>query len=74
MCRRQQMDRVENQRGAWATEMRTVQLIILHLIKNDAVLVLVEDPQQNEGEADEVYRARRLRDRVLAISPNYAEA
>lgn len=68
------MDGVQLQLGAWATEMRTVQLIMNHLINKDAVLVLVEEPQQNPDEADDVYRARRLRDRVLAISPNYEEA
>jgi len=68
------MDGVQHQLGAWATQMRTVQLIMSHLINKDAVLVLVEEPQQNEGEADDVYRARRLRDRVLAISPNYEDA
>ena len=57
-----------------AEEARVVQLIVAHLIAKENVLVVVEQPEQDEGEADEVYRARRSRERVLAISPNYTEA
>ena len=57
-----------------AAQARTVQLIVNHLINKEGVLVIVEQPPQNEGEGDEAYRNRRVRERVLAISPNYEEA
>ena len=57
-----------------AEEARVVQLIVAHLVNKDSVLVVVEQPEQAEDEADEAYRARRTKERVLAISPNYTEA
>lgn len=51
-----------------------MQLIMSHLVNKDGVLVLVEQPEQNPGESEEAYRARRMRDRVLAVSPNYEDA
>ena len=57
-----------------AEEARVVQLIVAHLIAKENVLVVVEQPEQEDGEADAAYHARRARERVLAISPNYTEA
>ena len=57
-----------------AEEARVVQLIVAHLVNKEGVLVVVEQPEQQDDEADEAYRVRRTRDRVLAISPNYTEA
>lgn len=60
--------------GTWSAEARTVALIMSHLVNKDGVLVLVEQPEQDPGETDEAYRTRQMRDRVLAVSPNYEEA
>ena len=57
-----------------AEEARVVQLIVAHLVNKESVLVVVEQPEQDPAEPDDAFRVRRLRDRLLAISPNYSEA
>jgi hypothetical protein len=32
---------------------------------------VVEEPEQMEGEADDAYRQRLRRERLLAVNPNY---
>ncbi|PSC76526.1 DNA replication licensing factor Mcm6 [Micractinium conductrix] len=46
--------------------------IIAHLIKKDQVLVVVEQPQREAGEASADYALRVQNERVLMLNPNYA--
>ncbi len=72
--RNEELGEMRLEGSTMAEEARVVQLIVAHLIAKENVLVVVEQPEQEGDEADEAYRARRLRERVLAISPNYTEA
>ena len=45
--------------------------IVQHLIRKEAVLVVVEIPARNAGEDDIGYAKRQQRERVLALNPNY---
>lgn len=52
-------------------EVVLVTKIVQHLIRKEAILVVVEIPQRNEGEDDATYARRQQRERILAINPNY---
>ena len=49
-----------------------VSKIVQHLIRKEAVLVVVETPARNPGEDDASYARRQQRERVLAINPNFS--
>ena len=53
-------------------EVSLVSKIVQHLIRREAVLVVVETPQRNEGEALADFNKRQQRERYLAINPNYS--
>jgi hypothetical protein len=74
LSRNEELGEMRLEGSTMVEEARVVQLIVAHLVNKESVLVVVEQPEQDAGESDDAYRVRRLRDRVLAISPNYAEA
>ena len=45
--------------------------IVAHLIKRESVLLVVDQPEQLEGESGADYARRAQRERVLALNPNY---
>ena len=53
-------------------EVSLVSKIVQHLIRREAVLVVVETPQRNEGESLDDFNKRQQRERYLAINPNYS--
>ena len=64
-------------RGAFSShaevqaEVTLVTKIVQHLIRKEAVLIVVETPARNEGEDDASYARRQQRERILALNPNY---
>ena len=53
-------------------EVALVTKIVQHLIRKEAVLVIVETPVRNSGEDDSNYARRQQRERILAVNPNYS--
>lgn len=67
LCRRALSSNEEVQ-----AEVILVSKIVQHLIRKEAVLVVVETPARNPGEEDASYAKRQQRERVLALNPNYS--
>lgn len=66
------------QRGALldvdlASERALVNRIVSHLIRARGVLVVVEVPGQHAGEVPGDYRRRCVRERLLAVNPNFSD-
>ena len=66
------------QRGALldvdlASERALVNRIVSHLIRARGVLVVVEVPGQQAGEVPADYRRRCVRERLLAVNPNFSD-
>ena len=51
-------------------EVTLVSKIVQHLIRKEAVLIVVETPARDSGEDDYNYARRQQRERILAINPN----
>lgn len=66
------------QRGAITTREQGVEEIVLaekivgHLIRREAVLLVVDQPERREGESGIEYTKRVQMERVLALNPNYS--
>ena len=52
-------------------EVPLVTKIVQHLIRKEAVLIVVEMPARHEGEEDAAFARRQQRDRILAVNPNF---
>ena len=52
-------------------EVVLVTKIVQHLIRKEAILVVVETPPRNPGEDDINYARRQQRERILALNPNF---
>jgi hypothetical protein len=53
-------------------ELMLAEKIIAHLIKREQVLLVVEQPVREEGEAAADFGKRLQNERVLALNPNYS--
>lgn len=59
-------------RNQGVEEIVLAEKIIAHLIRKDQVLLVVDQPTRNEGEAAADFNKRVQNERVLALNPNYA--
>lgn len=60
------------EKEAGVEEIVLAEKIIAHLIKREQVLLVVGQPERQEGEAAGDYARRMQNERVLALNPNYS--
>ncbi|KDD75143.1 hypothetical protein H632_c845p0, partial [Helicosporidium sp. ATCC 50920] len=57
---------------AGVQEIVLAEKIIGHLVKKEQVLLVVQEPEREQGEGAAAFARRLQNDRVLALHPNYA--